>query len=269
MTRSRTSHSSATDPHAGDNWRVTIALPQRMTDKPDIPLPLTLRRWSQRKLAATRKESAEPPPMLSPQVGAADRTPAAVSETSSQRAPLPPSQTHPSPVPPSTQLGTQLPAGSTAQLSAQLPSQTPTQLPSLESLTFDSDFSAFMQPSVDETTKRAALRKLFSDPSFNVMDGLDIYVGDYTQSDPMPVGMLEKLSAVYAMLDPPPDDKEAVGEPVAARADTAVEGLEPAPVPEITTPTTETISSDAQNAVPVSVSADAVRVSQRSPDERR
>ncbi|MEO8347244.1 MAG: DUF3306 domain-containing protein, partial [Betaproteobacteria bacterium] len=65
---------------------------------------------------------------------------------------------------------------------------------------------------IDEATKRAALKKLFSDPSFNVMDGLDIYVGDYTQADPMPTGMLEKLSAVYAMLDPvapPADDNEA------------------------------------------------------------
>ena len=74
--------------------------------------------------------------------------------------------------------------------------------PPVESLTFESDFSAFMQPKVAEDTKRAALRKLFSDPSFNVMDGLDIYVGDYTQADPMPAGMLEKLSAVYSMLDP-------------------------------------------------------------------
>ncbi len=72
----------------------------------------------------------------------------------------------------------------------------------MDSLTFDSDYSAFMQPKIAEETKRAALRKLFSDPSFNVMDGLDIYVGDYTQSDPMPSGMLEKLTAAYAMLEP-------------------------------------------------------------------
>ena len=88
-------------------------------------------------------------------------------------------------------------------------------LPPVESLTFDSDFAAFMQPKVDEATKRAALKKLFSDPSFNVMDGLDIYVGDYTQADPMPEGMLERLSAVYKMLDPvetPPEETEAAGD---------------------------------------------------------
>ncbi len=84
----------------------------------------------------------------------------------------------------------------------------------MESLTFDSDFAAFMQPKVDEATKRAALKKLFSDPSFNVMDGLDIYVGDYTRPDPMPAGMLERLAAVYKMLDPaepPPEEASAAG----------------------------------------------------------
>ncbi len=84
-------------------------------------------------------------------------------------------------------------------------------MPPLDSLTFDSDYSAFMQPKIAEETRRAALRKLFSDPSFNVMDGLDIYVGDYTQADPMPAGMLEKLSAVYAMLDPVPDATRSRG----------------------------------------------------------
>ena len=32
------------------------------------------------------------------------------------------------------------------------------------------------------------------------MDGLDIYIDDYTQADPMPAGMLDKLANVYAML---------------------------------------------------------------------
>ncbi len=46
------------------------------------------------------------------------------------------------------------------------------------------------------------------------MDGLDIYVGDYTQADPMPAGMLERLAAVYTMLDPvepPPEEAKAAG----------------------------------------------------------
>src|SRR5690348_6004651 len=44
-------------------------------------------------------------------------------------------------------------------------------LPTLEDLaqlTPDADFSAFMAHGVDETVKRAAVKKLFSDPHFNV-----------------------------------------------------------------------------------------------------
>src|ERR1043166_896375 len=50
------------------------------------------------------------------------------------------------------------------------------QLPPLDELTLDSDFRGFLHPKVDESVKRAALRKLFSDPHFNVMDGLDTYI---------------------------------------------------------------------------------------------
>jgi hypothetical protein len=103
-------------------------------------------------------------------------------------------------------------------------------LPPVESLTYESDFSAFMQPKVAEDTKRAALRKLFSDPSFNVMDGLDIYVGDYTQADPMPAGMLEKLSAVYSMLDPvDPERREPPPGPLPAPAGDVVPAADSAP----------------------------------------
>ncbi len=73
-------------------------------------------------------------------------------------------------------------------------------LPPVESLTLDSDFTRFLGPKVDETVKRAALRKLFSDPRFNVMDGLDVYIDDYSKSDPLPDGMLAKLKDVYQTL---------------------------------------------------------------------
>ncbi len=70
----------------------------------------------------------------------------------------------------------------------------------MDALTFESDFAPFLKPEVDPATQRAALKKLFSDPRFNVMDGLDTYIDDYTQADPMPAGMLDKLANVYAML---------------------------------------------------------------------
>ncbi len=55
------------------------------------------------------------------------------------------------------------------------------------------DFSAFMKPDVDPAVKQAALKKMFTDPHFNVMDGLDIYIGDYSKPDPLPPGMLERM----------------------------------------------------------------------------
>jgi hypothetical protein len=45
------------------------------------------------------------------------------------------------------------------------------------------------------------MRKLFSDPRFNVMDGLDIYIDDYSKPDPMPEGFLDKLADVYKTLE--------------------------------------------------------------------
>ena len=58
---------------------------------------------------------------------------------------------------------------------------------------FDPDFSAFMKPDVDPTVQQAALRKMFTDPHFNIMDGLDIYIDDYSKPDPLPPGMLERM----------------------------------------------------------------------------
>lgn len=69
----------------------------------------------------------------------------------------------------------------------------PPPLPPLESLTADSDFSGFLHPKVDEGLRRAALKKLFSDPQFNVMDGLDTYIDDYSVSDPIPEALLKQL----------------------------------------------------------------------------
>ena len=58
---------------------------------------------------------------------------------------------------------------------------------------FDPDFSAFMKSDVDPTVQQAALKKMFTDPHFNIMDGLDIYIDDYSKPDPLPPGMLERM----------------------------------------------------------------------------
>ena len=69
----------------------------------------------------------------------------------------------------------------------------PAELPPVESLTFDSDFTAFLRPGVDDKVKRAALKQLFRDPRFNIMDGLDTYIDDYTKADPIPPDILADL----------------------------------------------------------------------------
>jgi hypothetical protein len=42
--------------------------------------------------------------------------------------------------------------------------------------------------------KNSALKKLFADPRFNVQDGLDVYIDDYSKPDPIPEAMLRKMA---------------------------------------------------------------------------
>ena len=66
-------------------------------------------------------------------------------------------------------------------------------LAEVEQLTLASDYSRFVAGNVAPQVKNAALKKLFTDPHFNVMDGLDTYIGDYNTPDPLPPGMLRKM----------------------------------------------------------------------------
>jgi hypothetical protein len=69
----------------------------------------------------------------------------------------------------------------------------PPELPPVEGLNMDSDFRGFLHPKVDESLRRAALKKLFHEPHFNVIDGLDTYIDDYSVSDPIPEAMLKTM----------------------------------------------------------------------------
>jgi hypothetical protein len=73
------------------------------------------------------------------------------------------------------------------------PAPPPPTMEDVARLTNDSDYSRFVGRGVDPGVKNAALHKLFADPHFNVMDGLDIYIDDYGRPDPLPAGMLEKM----------------------------------------------------------------------------
>jgi len=74
-------------------------------------------------------------------------------------------------------------------------------LPPVESLTPDSDFIPFMRGEVDPGVRQQALRTLFRDPRFNVMDGLDVYIDDYSKPDPLPEGWLEKMNQLARLGD--------------------------------------------------------------------
>ena len=53
-------------------------------------------------------------------------------------------------------------------------------MPPLETLDAESDYTGFLSPKVSESLRRAALRKLFHSPQFNVIDELDDYAEDFT-----------------------------------------------------------------------------------------
>jgi hypothetical protein len=77
----------------------------------------------------------------------------------------------------------------------------------------DSDYSRFLGSAVRPEVKNAALKQLFTDPHFNVMDGLDTYIGDYNTPDPLPAGMLRQMvqSQLLGLFD---DEVEAQAQPV-------------------------------------------------------
>ena len=77
--------------------------------------------------------------------------------------------------------------------SVQAPPSPPPTIEDVQGLTPESDFSRFVARDVDPQVKNLAMKKLFSDPHFNVMDGLDTYIDDYNTPDPLPKSMLRQL----------------------------------------------------------------------------
>ncbi len=121
------------------------------------------------------------------------------------------------------------PAQTPAPKAAEQPAAKPPELPPVDSLGLDSDFSAYLAANVEESVKRAALKKLFADPRFNVMDGLDVYIDDYTKLEAMPEEMLAKLEQARSAFEglkeqAKADPKEEVKEEIAKREEEDSEG---------------------------------------------
>ncbi|MBK4734498.1 DUF3306 domain-containing protein [Noviherbaspirillum pedocola] len=115
-------------------------------------------------------------------------------------------------------------AAAGAALQPELP---PPTMDDVDKLDRDSDFSRFMRRDVDESVKRSAMKKLFADPHFNVMDGLDIYIDDYNKFEPLPAAMVALLEHAKPILNPPADLRQSA----MAMLDAPGETLEPAPQP--------------------------------------
>lgn len=93
-------------------------------------------------------------------------------------------------------------------------------------LTPQSDFTPFVARGVAPEVKNAAMKKLFSDPHFNVMDRLDIYIDDYSIPDPLPASMLRKMASAQFLNLFDDDQKNTVA--VAASAPAAADPAESA-----------------------------------------
>jgi hypothetical protein len=110
----------------------------------------------------------------------------------------------------------------------------PEPLPPVESLTPDSDFKPFMRPDVEPGVKQAALKQLFKDPQFNVMDGLDTYIDDYGIPDPIPASMMKTLYQARQHLFS--DEEKAAADKADAEAAAAIDAAAPATEPFPTEP---------------------------------
>jgi Protein of unknown function (DUF3306) len=106
-----------------------------------------------------------------------------------------------------------------------------------QAMTPQSDFTRVMKQDVDAKVKNTALKKLWTDPRYNIQDGLDTYIDDYSKPDPMPPGMLEKLAhmSFLTIFDKKPEDDEKTlpsPPPAAADAGEGVKIASPADVGE-------------------------------------
>lgn len=141
-------------------------------------------------------------------------------------------------------------------------------LPPIESLGPGSDFTAFLKEEVSESLRRAALKKLFGDPEFNAMDGLDIYIDDYSIPDPITPDVMQRLKQFETFLADPVAEADRDAGPCVDEAAAAL-SAEPGDADGDSVRRDESGDSDGamQNANPMAIDtpADQVR-SAEDPD---
>jgi uncharacterized protein DUF3306 len=82
-------------------------------------------------------------------------------------------------------------------------------VPPVESLTPESDFAPFMHPKVGDELRRTALKKLFSDPHFNVPDPFEPFSGDWTGAEALSPELVATLNQARTVLFTEPEKKPA------------------------------------------------------------
>src|SRR5574337_127512 len=78
----------------------------------------------------------------------------------------------------------------------------PVELPDPAGLSFEDDFTRYLGAQVPAALKRAAMSKLFAEPCFNRMDGLDVYIEDYNLVPNLPAEARDLLTHAKAVLNP-------------------------------------------------------------------
>jgi hypothetical protein len=157
-----------------------------------------LGRWSQRKIAIKEGKPVEDVVPAAKPADAKDQTPPAAFKSAQAASAATPSGVWGQPqfqayrAPASEPAVTQPGAQSGSPEDSQRPAPT---LADAQTLTPQSDFKPYMSSQVTPEVRNAAMKKLFSDPHFNVMDGLDIYIDDYTQPDPLPLSMMRQMAS--------------------------------------------------------------------------
>lgn len=195
--------------------------------------PFSLRRWSQRKLALARDGANEVSNATEPDRVTVEHTRAGIGQAAHG--------------------ASQAQVTGHARAEASPPQVAAATLPPVESLTKDSDFTPFMRPGVDAVSKRGALKKLFSDPRFNIMDGLDVYIDDYTKSDPIDPSLAQQLLARMnsALGVARPSAEETTVQPLTGDADVQPLTVDAATQPLTPGATTQPAAADARSPASV------------------
>ena len=160
-------------------------------DRP--PDRFSLSRWSRRKLESARTGPAASRPATP------DATPARTRDAAAGTQELPAGAAPATAAAASTNPPGTLGPATTAAAAPMASSP----LPPIDSLGIDADFTGFFKPNIAPSLRNAALKKLFADPHFNVMDGLDTYVDDYSVFVPIDAEEARGLVQARAILDPP------------------------------------------------------------------